>query len=727
MIELRCLGSVDLQSAGKTFKTRALSQPKRLALLVYLATATPRGFHQRDELVALFWPEADEAHARASLRITLHFLRRELGDVFEVRGDEVAANTQLLWCDVAAFDAALTAGALQRALTLYGGNFLPGFHLSDLIEFEHWVARERDRLRTQAHSAALALAIEREKANNDQAAAHWIRIALTLIPEHEESMRRLVLVLDKSGDRPAALRAYDQFAQHLAAELDARPSAASEKLIAEIRAREPATMPSHPPTQASANLTWARPSQPTNSILILPFADLGPSTDNTFFADGLTDELITDLSRVRSLRVISCTSAMRLKGTKKDLRDIGRELDVAWIVEGSVRCSGNELRINVKLIDATTDLHLWAEKYVGTTHDLFQFQESLSRTIVDALKVTLTPQEDRSIGHRRIDNPHAYECYLRARHELWSFSPTGLDRAIREIENALKIVGPDPLLFATKAYVTAQYLHTGGTVDDGYLEDADESVKRAFELEPESYYGYLARGLLLHIRGDFVGAARDLKRVLQINPATVEALLILAYIYALSGKEASAKPLLDKLLEIDPLTPMNHAMPGFVYALEGHPEKAIEGYRRFYELAPENPAAQLFYCWVLAWNGQFGEVGEIADRLADTAPGTPFASAALLIKYAVHGDRHKAVAAITPELRGAARGAELFSRVLASFLALAGETDEALSWLANANRLGFINYPFLAHHDRMLDNIRNDSRFGALLESVRSRWETFQV
>ena len=159
---------------------------------------------------------------------------------------------------------------------------------------------------------------------------------------------------------------------------------------------------------------------------MLPFENLSPDPDQEYFSDGLTEEVISDLSNVRALRVISRSSAMTFKGTKKKVPEIARELDVQYVLEGSVRKAGQSLRITAQLIDAATDAHLWAEKYSGTLEDVFDVQEKVSRAIVAALKLKLTPEESKKIAERPIDNVAAYQCYLKANAEIWRFNESSL-------------------------------------------------------------------------------------------------------------------------------------------------------------------------------------------------------------------------------------------------------------------------------------------------------------
>ena len=196
---------------------------------------------------------------------------------------------------------------------------------------------------------------------------------------------------------------------------------------------------SEPPSGAATEVT---------SIAVLPFVNLSPDPENEYFADGLTDEVIADLSKVRALRVISRTSSMALKGTNKDVRTIGRELGVRFVVEGSVRRAASRLGISARLIDASTDDHLWTEKYDGTVDDVFTMQERLARTIVDALQLQLTADEHQQLVARPISNVHAYECYLQARQAAFRWHQDAIDHAIQLLHNGLAIVGDNAELYA---------------------------------------------------------------------------------------------------------------------------------------------------------------------------------------------------------------------------------------------------------------------------------------
>jgi DNA-binding SARP family transcriptional activator/TolB-like protein len=236
MIEFRTLGALDLRGADGHPVQSVLAQAKRLALLGYLAAASPQGFHRKDKLLALFWPESDQERARASLRQVVLYLRRSLGeDLLASRGDEIGLNEERLWCDVAAFETAIAAGRHAEALELYRGDLLDGFHLPDAPEFERWLEDDRARLRAQAASAAWALAEQAEDAGAPAEAVPWARRAVALCPEDEAAFRRLLALLGRTGDRAGALRAHEEFAARLAQEFGVQPSAETQALVRALR------------------------------------------------------------------------------------------------------------------------------------------------------------------------------------------------------------------------------------------------------------------------------------------------------------------------------------------------------------------------------------------------------------------------------------------------------------------------------------------------------------
>lgn len=245
MITLHLLGPVDVRACDGSALRAALAQTKRLALLAYLAAAKPRGFHTRDRLVALLWPELDQVHARAALRQALYALRRALGDdVFVGCGDSVlAVNPDKLWCDTAAFDDAINAGDSVKALSLYRAEAFSGFHLSNAPEFERWLDGVRAHYATGAAAAAGQLADATEREGDSAAALLWTRRLLEIAPDDECAVRRTITLLYRIGDRARAIRVYEDFARRIEMDYDLEPSPGTRALIRTVRAAELGSAP----------------------------------------------------------------------------------------------------------------------------------------------------------------------------------------------------------------------------------------------------------------------------------------------------------------------------------------------------------------------------------------------------------------------------------------------------------------------------------------------------
>ena len=456
-------------------------------------------------------------------------------------------------------------------------------------------------------------------------------------------------------------------------------------------------------------------------LVVLPFANVSPEPENEYFSDGLTDEVITDLSHVRTLRVISRTSSMRLKGSELSVPEIARHLGVRYVVEGSVRKAGTALRITAQLVDAYTDTHLWAQVFDGTLDNIFQFQEEVAHAIVNALRIRLSPPERRAIAEHPIPHPGAYESYLRARYEAWRFSREGLARARRYIAQALDMVGDNALLFATLGHITAMEVDAGGNFEG--VKRVEEYAELVATLDPASPRGSWLRSWAAFHRGDLATAITWGEDALAAQPDEPDTLLMLGYVYAHAGENAKATAFLKRALELDPLTPLTQGVQGFVPVLEGRPDEGVEPYRRHREMDPESPFAVVFVGWSLAYAGRIEEALIALDDASRRFPETAFGAFARSFAHGLRGNRALAVEAITQELEGAARHSVMFARELAHCYALAGEENKALDWLERAIELGMLNVPFLAEHDRFLDPLRSTPRFADLLRQARSASE----
>ena len=463
---------------------------------------------------------------------------------------------------------------------------------------------------------------------------------------------------------------------------------------------------------------------PVKSIVVLPFENLSPDPDNEFFADGLTEELIADLSKVRALLVISRTSAMHYRGTTQPLPAIARELNVRYVLEGSVRRAGNALRITAQLIEAATDGHLWAEKYTGTVDDVFDMQERVSRAIVDALKVELTPQESRRLADRPIENADAFECYLKARREIWRFDGPSLDNALQYLEEGLRVLPDNPLLLAGVGYVHIQRVNIGVGQEES-LEKAEAFASRAIYLAPELPQGHLVLGLtaILH-RGMTRAAIEHYKHALAAEPNNPDALRWLGMFYTYLGKSHEALALSNRAVAIDPMSPRMFVPLAYCHWHDGRFEAALAVLEHAGSINPNDPSTRLVRAIgvpLLFYLGRDDEAAALVESVEKDEPPTIFGHLSVLWRCAFSGDREKVSTLLTSEVMKTCRRDFEYSWDLACVYAKLGDADRALAWLENAVELGFLNHRFLAEIDPVLAPLRGDPRFQTLMARAREK------
>jgi non-specific serine/threonine protein kinase len=463
------------------------------------------------------------------------------------------------------------------------------------------------------------------------------------------------------------------------------------------------------------------------SILVLPFANLSAEPESDYFSEGLTDEIITDLSSVQALRVISRTSAMQLKGTGKDIRTIGRDLEVQYVLEGTVRRVGNALRITAKLIDAVLDNPLWAQKYSGDVQDVFDIQERISRAIVAALQLKLSSREDRRLAARPLEDIQAYEFYLRARQELFRFSADALDRARDYLGQGMQIVGDSLMLRSALGYAHWQYVNTGASTDPSHLHKARECALRCLELDPESPHGHRLLGLIALKNGTIQEVVRHLKRARQLDPNDSETLFWLAVMLGFAGRAEVGGPVAERLLKIDPLTPMYQVVPGWLALMKGDFARAPQAFRRAIEMDATNPILRVTYGHILALNGRGAEACEVFDALARDQPTGFFTQMGRVVKAALLGQRETVLAGVTEELQIVCSADCQYAWMLAECFTLVGEKDAAAGWLAKAVASGCWNYRLLAEWDPFLGALRGEPAFERVLEELKPAWEAFEA
>jgi serine/threonine protein kinase len=461
------------------------------------------------------------------------------------------------------------------------------------------------------------------------------------------------------------------------------------------------------------------------SIVVLPFDNLSPDANNSYFSDGLTDEIIADLSKVEALRVISRSSATRIKSAVRDLGTIAEQLSVRYVLEGGVRKVGNNVRITSQLIDIDTDASVWSEKFSGTLDDIFEIQERVSRSIVEALRIKLTESEDNALKERPVAGGAAYEVYLRTRRGIWSYTKEGIDRAVSELERALQTEPENPLLLARLGEAYWQYHNAGIDTNPVQLDRAEAQALKLRKLEPDGYHADALLALIHASRGSVVEWVRHAKRVQAKVPRDPGNNVWLACGLSIGGDTTGARAVLDQVQSVDPMHGQLHFVLALLECLDGHFARAMEEVEKARSLTPESPLGAVMMTVTAISAGDFSKVRDIVRKWGLAPESHPLSALPHLILEAIEGRTELLDRIVDDDFKAKLWPDPQYSNIMAQIYSIHGKADEGLLWLEQSTKRGWINYPSLAQHDRALQNLRRDPRFAALLERVHAEWEIF--
>lgn len=537
MVELRLFGPGRL--LGSTGEIGALTrQPKRMALLAYLTIATPRGFHRRDKLLGLFWPELDQQHARNSLSQALHVIRAALGENAVVtHGDEeVAIAPELVHSDVIDFDSLHAAGRYCEALELYHGDILDGFFVTGAPEFDRWLDGERARYRQRASDAAWSQARREAEKGDALAAGRRAQQAAALLPPDETQLRRLMLFLRDVGDRSAALRAYDEFARQFARDFELEPSTEAQALATSIRRDHgsvhgadsvvvprdeppPSAVPAAAINVQTTTKSWhprfavvavalvliigislalkvhspASRGDATRSprLVVFPFENLG-APENAYFAQGISDEIATRLTSMRNLRVVSGPAANSYRDARLAESRVAKEKSADYFLDGSASwlpstAGQGHLRVRVQLVDGRNDRQMWGavvDEDIRATSDAFVIFSNIAQRVVDELDIVLESPGEHPPTAFPTKSLEAYNDYLRGRDYLRRTSTkVNFAAAIENLEHAVALDTNFALGYAmlTNAHIESVWL---GGMPRAHFDSAKVAGDRALEIDP---------------------------------------------------------------------------------------------------------------------------------------------------------------------------------------------------------------------------------------------------
>ncbi|MCU0454960.1 MAG: hypothetical protein MUE74_01560 [Bacteroidales bacterium] len=463
-----------------------------------------------------------------------------------------------------------------------------------------------------------------------------------------------------------------------------------------------------------------------NSIVVLPFENMSSDPDQEYFSDGLTEEIITDLSHIHDLLVISRSSAMTFKGTKKKISEIVKEVNVHYALEGSVRKAGNNIRITAQLIDGITDSHLWAEKFSGTLDDIFDMQEKVSRAIADSLEIKLSPEDKKKLTERAIDNAFAYDRYLRAYSEILSWTKDGIIHGLKLMEEGIEITGPNAIFYAGIALAYFQLANIGVDQNENFIK-SEEYIQKALEINPDLPEAHFVYGNIFML-SDPPRAIKHYNKAYKSKPSP-EVIQWFSWCCFIVGKSDLAVSLVDQNFRLDPVNTVYHtASKGLIHFMTGHFDLALPFLTESYSSAPEASMWQLWKALALLYNGKVAETVEFIGNAVKEPWEDSIAGFLIFLKYALKGDAAKMEQVLaTGDLIRLLQSDCQYSWHMGAVYSYVGDRDKSLEWLENAVNRGFINYQMLNEYDPLLINIRGEEKYRKLMERVKYEWENLEV
>jgi TolB-like protein/DNA-binding winged helix-turn-helix (wHTH) protein/Tfp pilus assembly protein PilF len=464
-----------------------------------------------------------------------------------------------------------------------------------------------------------------------------------------------------------------------------------------------------------AKLYFARPAKRIGSIAVLPLENLSRNPDQEYFADGMTEELTTDLAKIGGLRVISRTSSMQYKGTKKSLPEIGRELNVDAVLEGSVRRAGDRVRITAQLIRASTDEHLWAETYDRDLKDVLPLQYEVARTVASQIKVTLSPEEQSRLTPPPAVNLKAHEDYLKGLYYLHRNTEGDLRTAIEYFQHATE---QDPNYASGFAGLASAYanLSTNYRAPREVMPQAKAAALRALELDQNLAEAHAWLGLVsINFDWDAVTAEKELKRATELNPSYADAHNIYAWYLSGMGRHEQAIAEAKRAMQLDPFSRLTWGDPSWVLLMARRYDQALLESQAAVERQPDFGYARAVLGLSYAENGRYAEAvteAQSATRLDDS----PFILALLVEIHALARNRSEAMKGLQ-DMEQLTRKRYVCSYEVATAYTLLREKDQAFRWFDKAVEDRSDCMVMLAVDPR-LDSLRSDPRFQDLQRRV---------
>ncbi len=449
-------------------------------------------------------------------------------------------------------------------------------------------------------------------------------------------------------------------------------------------------------------------------IAVLPLKNMSPDPNDEYFADGMTEELITSLSSVKELTVIARTSVMQYKNAPKRIADIGRELSVGTMIEGSVRKAGNRVRITVQLIDVRNEGHLWAQNYDKELDDVFTVQSEVAQKVADALKVRLVESEVKKLGRGASKDPEAHNTYLKGMFYWNKRTPEGLKKAAELFERAVALDSTFALAYAGVAQ--AYQVTAANHYDDPetYYPKAKEYALRALSLDDDLVEAHTTlASIAVGLDRDLVRAESEFRRAIELNPNYATAHQWYSHVLGWENRVEEGWREISRALELSPISLIINANVVDFYYFEGEFEKGIEHAKKVIEMDPSFPTVyfSLINCYIGA--SRFDEALEAAETFAKMARTSD--SKLNYAKIFAAMGRVQEAKALLSQLEAEFPGGQVTPFQIALVWFSLGDADRGFEWMGRAYER-HDRYVFLLAKVFELNNFRKDPRYLAMLE-----------
>lgn len=453
-------------------------------------------------------------------------------------------------------------------------------------------------------------------------------------------------------------------------------------------------------------------------LAVLPFENLSGDPTQEYFNDGLTEEMITQLSRLNpeQMGVIARTSAMRYKGTKKSIREIGGELGVSYILEGSVRRDAGRVRIAAQLIQVSDETHLWAESYERSFGDILKLQSEVARAIAREIRVKLTPQEERRLATAQEVSAEAYEAYLKGRH-LWNKrTEEGMRKSIAHYEEAIRQHPEYAMAYAGVADSYVMLACRGMVPAKETFRKAKAAARKALDLDNELGE---AHGSLAHVRlhdWDWEGLEKDFQRAIELNPGQAIVYYWFGEFLMSMGRGDEAIAMTEKAHQIDPLSPVIGSSLAMILYLARRYDQAVAVLDRAHEISPDHFLPHLRLGLVHIQQLKYDEAILELKTAANLAGQSTETLAALAVAYAAAGKRRSAQR-LVDELEDLKGKRYVLPYNIAKIHASSGNKEKAFEWLERAYQEGNPDLIEL-NSEPVFDGLRGDARLSELMRRI---------